>query len=227
MTQSLSDYFERHEEQAFIAKAFLMILVIILVREYLSGLLFLLFILFPVVFLIYIRLQAVSEGVSPYDLLKEHITFIPIMHAEGDRKKEVIPWVTYGIILANVLIFYLYEDAPWGDLKFIANNLIFLPREPNAWNCVVSPFTAMFLHAGGGHLWGNMTFLWMLGTTVERRIGHSRFALLYLITGLFGGVAFVLAAFIATGEAGHALGASGAIAGIMGIFGSGIGDVVD
>jgi len=63
-----------------------------------------------------------------------------------------------------------------------------------------------------------MIFLWMLGTAVERRIGHQRFALLYIITGLCGGVAFVLARFVADGEIGHYLGASGAIAGIMGIF---------
>jgi membrane associated rhomboid family serine protease len=76
----------------------------------------------------------------------------------------------------------------------------------------------MFLHAGGGHLWGNMLFLWMLGTSVERRIGHPQFVLLYLITGLCGGAAFVVTWFLATGEPGHSLGASGAIAGIMGIF---------
>lgn len=216
--QALTEYFERHEEQAFIAKAFLTIFLIIFVRAYLSGLLALLLILFPVIFLIYIRLKAASEGVSPYELLKQHVTFIPIMYAEGDRKKEVIPWVTYCTILLNVLIYYLYEAAPWGDVKFITNNLVFLPREPNFWNVAVSAFTSMFLHAGGGHLWGNMVFLWVLGTSVERRIGHDRFALLYIITGLFGGVAFVLSWFIASGEPGHALGASGAIAGIMGIF---------
>ncbi len=83
---------------------------------------------------------------------------------------------------------------------------------------VVSAFTAMFLHASDGHLWGNMVFLWMLGTAVERRIGDRLFALLYIITGLIGGVVFALTTFLASGEPGHALGASGAIAGIMGIF---------
>ncbi len=216
--QAIQEYFERHEEQAFIAKAFLTIFLIILVKTYLSGLLLLLFIMFPIIFLLYIRFKAATEGTSPYELLKQHVTFIPIMYTEGDRKKEVVPWVTYGIILLNVLIFYLYEAAPWGDAKFIMNNLVFLPREPNLWNVVVSAFTSMFLHANGVHLWGNMLFLWALGTSVERRIGPGRFALLYLITGLFGGVAFVLAWFIASGEPGHVLGASGAIAGIMGVF---------
>jgi hypothetical protein len=58
----------------------------------------------------------------------------------------------------------------------------------------------------------------MLGTVVERRVGHLRFLWLYLITGLFGGISFVLIEFLFNGRAGHILGASGAIAGIMGIF---------
>jgi len=216
--QTSSGYFERHEEQAFIAKAFLTILCIILVKTYLSGLLLLLFIMFPFIFILYIRFKAAAEGTSAYELFKQNITFIPVMYTEGERKKEVIPWATYTIILLNVLIFYLYESAPWGDVKFIENNLLFLPVEPNPWNVAGSAFSSMFLHASGGHLWGNMVFLWALGTSVERRIGHDRFALLYIITGLFGGVAFVLAWFLATGAPGHVLGASGAVAGIMGIF---------
>lgn len=63
-----------------------------------------------------------------------------------------------------------------------------------------------------------MIFLWMLGTVVERRVGHLRFIWLYLVTGLLGGFAFVLVEFLFNGRAGHILGASGAIAGIMGVF---------
>jgi len=212
------DYFERHEEQAFIAKAFLTIIFIILVKKYLSGLIILIFLLLPIIFLLYIRFRAATEGVSTFELLKQHITFIPVMYAEGERKKEVIPWVTYGIILVNVLIYYLYEVAFGGNSDFMTNNLVFLPHTPNGWNVVVSAFTSMFLHANGAHLWGNMVFLWALGTAVERRIGDIRFALLYLITGLFGGIVFVLVTFLSTDMPGHLLGASGAIAGIMGIF---------
>jgi hypothetical protein len=63
-----------------------------------------------------------------------------------------------------------------------------------------------------------MIFLWMLGTVVERRVGHLRFVWLYLATGLVGNLAFVLVEYLFNGRAGHILGASGAIAGIMGIF---------
>lgn len=212
---TLSEYFEQHEEQAFIAKAFLTVIAIIFVKEYLSGLLALFIFLFPVIFLVYIRMKAAVEGKSAYEMLKENITFLPLMRTEGERKLEVTPWVTYAIILIDAVIFYGWEIRTGPESL---NDLVFLPHDPNLWNVPISAFTSMFLHAGGGHLWGNMVFLWMLGTVVERRVGHYRFIWLYLATGLVGNLAFVLVEFLFNGRAGHILGASGAIAGIMGVF---------
>lgn len=212
---TMSGYFEQHEEQAFIAKAILTVIAIIFIKEYLSGLLAIIIFLFPVIFLIYIRMKAAVEGKSSYELLKENITFLPLMYTEGERKREMKPWVTYSIILIDVLIFYGYEIRV--DPESL-NDLVFLPHDPNLWNVPISAVTSMFLHGSGGHLWGNMTFLWMLGTVVERRVGHLRFLWLYLVTGLLGGLAFVLVEFLFNGRAGHILGASGAIAGIMGVF---------
>ncbi len=212
---TLSEYFEQHEEQAFIVKAFLTVIAIIFIKKYLSGLLALFIILFPVIFLVYIRMKAAVEGKSTYELLKENITFLPLMYAEGERKRDVTPWVTYTIIFLDVLIFYGFEIQAGPEAL---GDLVFLPHDPNLWNVPLSAVTSMFLHASGGHLWGNMIFLWMLGTVVERRVGHLRFVWLYLVTGLFGGFAFVLVEFLFNGRAGHILGASGAIAGIMGVF---------
>lgn len=214
---SLWEYFEQHEEQAFIGKALLTIICIILVREFLGGFLIVLFILFPLVFLFYIRMQAAVDGVSPSALLAEHITFMPVMYAEKDELRKEVPWVTYSLILVNVMIFYLYEVGV-GDFEFISNNLVFLPRDPNFLNVLLSSVTYMFLHGSNGHLWGNMTFLWVVGTAVERRVGWQRFSVLYLVTGMIAGFTYVGIEFLFRGEAGHILGASGAIAGIMGIF---------
>jgi len=211
----LSEYFEQHEEQAFIAKAFLTVVAIIFIKEYLSGLLAVFIFLFPVIFLIYIRMQAAVEGKSAYELLKENITFLPLMYAEGERNREVKPWVTYSIIFLDILIFYGWEIRVNPEAL---KDLVFLPHDPNLFNVPISAVTSMFLHASGGHLWGNMTFLWMLGTVVERRVGHLRFLWIYLATGLIGGLAFILVEFLFNGQAGHILGASGAIAGIMGVF---------
>lgn len=213
---SLAEYFEQHEEQAFVAKALMTAVAIILVKNYLSGLIFLLMIIFPVVFLIGIRMHAAATGVDAMDLLREHITFFPMMRSESERRTEVKPWVTYGIIFLDVLIFYGFELNVSDE--FLSNNLVFLPREPDFVNVPLSAFTSIFLHGSGGHLWGNMTFLWVVGSAVERRVGWKKFSWLYLVTGLIGGLVFILVEFVFHGRAGHALGASGAIAGIMGIF---------
>jgi len=213
---SLGEYFDQHEEQAFIAKALATAVAIILVKNYLSGLITILILIFPVIFLVIIRLHAATSGVNTMDLLREHITFFPVMRTENERKTEVKPWVTYGIIFINVLIFYGFEMNV--SPEFIGNNLVFLPDKPNFINVPLSAISSMFLHASNGHLWGNMTFLWVVGSAVERRVGSKRFILLYFITGLIGGFVYILVEFLFHGVAGHALGASGAIAGIMGIF---------
>lgn len=213
---SFSEYFEQHEEQAFVAKALATAVAITLIKDFLPGLVGFLFLILPVVFLIGLRFHAAASGVDAMDLLREHITFFPMMRSEDERRSEVKPWVTYGIILANVLIFYFFEtNVP---LEVISDNLVFLPHEPGLFNVPLSAFTSLFLHASNGHLWGNMTFLWVVGSAVERRVGRLRFSWLYLLTGLIGGFVFILVEFLFHGRAGHALGASGAIAGIMGIF---------
>jgi membrane associated rhomboid family serine protease/uncharacterized Tic20 family protein/ssDNA-binding Zn-finger/Zn-ribbon topoisomerase 1 len=212
---SLSEHFEQHEEQAFVAKALATALAVSLVKNYLPGLVAFLFLILPLAFLAGIKLHAATSGVDAMDLLREHLTFFPVMRSEEERRAEVKPWVTYGIILVNFLVFYLFESEASDEL---INNLVFLPHHPDMFNVPLSAFTALFLHASNGHLWGNMTFLWVVGSAVERRVGRSTFFRLYLITGLLGGLVFILVEFLSTGRAGHALGASGAIAGIMGIF---------
>lgn len=210
-------YFAQHQEQAFILKAALMIIAIVSLRQFLSGgLLILAFFLFPVIFLVYIRLQAAVNDQNPNEVLAQHITLMPVMYDESARAKEMVPWVTYILIALNILIFYGIEIHL--DPKFLADNFLFLPEQPNLWNVPVSAFTAIFLHAGNGHLWGNMIFLWAVGSVVERRIGAQRFLVFYLLCGLVAGLFGVMAYKLLLGETLHGLGASGAIAGVMGVF---------
>jgi membrane associated rhomboid family serine protease len=218
MSDKNPEYFAKHEEQAFLLKAFFTILAIILMREFLSSLIVLAVILFPFLFLLYVRYEAATSGRGTFEILKEHITFMPIMYADGERKKETIPLTTYTLILANIVVFYVFELNPFVNFQFILDNLIFVPHKPNFFNIPLSAFTSLFLHGSGAHLWGNMLFLWVVGTVVERRIGSRRLLLLYLITGLMATFSFTLINFLATGTPGHILGASGSIAGIMGIF---------
>jgi membrane associated rhomboid family serine protease len=210
-------YLARHPEQAFLLKAGAMIIAILFVRQFLSGgLLILAFFLFPVLFLLYIRLHAATSGENASEVLAQHITFMPVMYAEGERKKEGTAWMTYGLIAVNIAIFYGVEIRV--DPRVLVDNFLFLPQAPNLWNVPASAFTSMFLHAGNGHLWGNMVFLWTVGTVVERRIGAGRFLALYLVSGVAASSFGVVAHRLLLGTTLHALGASGAIAGVMGIF---------
>jgi membrane associated rhomboid family serine protease len=76
-------------------------------------------------------------------------------------------------------------------------------------------FTAMFMHAGWLHLGGNMLYLWIFGDNVEDRFGHVKFVVFYLLCGL--AATFAQLAFNA-GSGVPNLGASGAIAGVLGAY---------
>lgn len=210
------DYFSRYPERLFILQSLGVIVLILVFHYLLSDFIPFLVLFFPVGFFIYIRLDALARDESPTQLLAQHITFMPVIYSKEERPQEYIPRVTYGLILANILIFYLFEIYASADL--IKDNLIFLPYEPNYLNVPLSAFTSQFLHAGHAHLWGNMLFLWALGTVVERRIGALRFISFYLISGVGAGLLFIAIGYISGGTAIHLLGASGAISGVMGLF---------
>jgi membrane associated rhomboid family serine protease len=212
----LGAYLDRHQEQAFILKAFLVIAGILFITKYFSGLIALFVLLFPVLFLIYVRFDAAATGRSANEVLAQHITFMPVMYTEGERKKEGVTWVTYSLILINVLIFYGFELQVSGEV--ILDYLIFIPLKPDIVSLPVSLISSMFLHASGGHLWGNMLFLWTIGTVVERRIGGRRFLAFYLLAGVAASLLAAAVHFLFFHSAVRGLGASGAIAGAMGLF---------
>ncbi len=213
--QEEDSYFKEHPEQLFILKAFALIVAILLLRSFLGGLLNFIFLVFPVGFLLYIRMQAAATDQSATQLLAQHITLMPVMYSKEERAQEFLPQVTYGLILINILIFYLFEMQINPELIF--NHLVFLPYKPNVLNVPLSAFSSLFLHASHAHLWGNMLFLWAVGTVIERRIGSTRFILFYLTAGIAANITYLLACAI-SGNPAHILGASGAIAGVMGIF---------
>ncbi|MGC2998322.1 rhomboid family intramembrane serine protease [Streptomyces sp. G35A] len=97
---------------------------------------------------------------------------------------------------------------------------------PHGPGCVVAPpgygkspelsvLTAMFLHGGWLHLLGNLLFLWIFGNNVEDRMGHVRFLLFYVVCGYAAAYAFALAN---AGSGEPLIGASGAIAGVLGAY---------
>jgi len=212
----LAAYFSDHQEQAFVLKSFAMIAAILLFKNLIPRFfLIILFLISPVVLSCYVRFMAAESGRTYFQVLREYITFMPVMYTEGEKKTEGLAGVTYGIIFLNILIYYFFEKNVTIETL---DNLVFLPHDPNPLNVLISAFSHQFLHAGPGHLWGNMLFLWAVGTVVEKRIGHRRFSIFYILSGLASGLLFVIIVRIFHGETGHLLGASGAISGVMGIF---------
>jgi membrane associated rhomboid family serine protease len=80
---------------------------------------------------------------------------------------------------------------------------------------LAQPFTSMFLHAGWAHIIGNMLFLWIFGDNVEDRMGHLRYLVFYFLCGL---AAVAAQTYMALDTTVPAVGASGAISGILGAY---------
>ncbi|MBI5298401.1 MAG: rhomboid family intramembrane serine protease [Chloroflexi bacterium] len=132
---------------------------------------------------------------------------------DDNSSRRIVPLVTYALIVLNVL-FFLVEmnggDAFIMQWAFVPSRFLANPVGEFA-----TLFTSMFMHAGWLHLGGNMLYLWIFGDNVEDRFGHARFILFYLLCGLgatFAQLAFSLGSNIPN------LGASGAIAGVLGAY---------
>ena len=122
------------------------------------------------------------------------------------------PHVTRVLILLNVALFLL--TAPWaGGMVGLWEGLALYPVAVVHGELLWGWFTHMFLHAGLLHLGGNMLFLWIFGDNLEDQMGHLGFLLFYLGCGLVAAAAQVLAE---PSLGVPMVGASGAIAGVMG-----------
>ena len=132
---------------------------------------------------------------------------------DDNTSRRTVPLVTYTLIALNVLFFFV--ELTGGD-AFI-EKWAFVPSRflSNPIGESLTLFTSMFMHAGWVHLGGNMLYLWIFGDNVEDRFGHIRFTIFYLICGLaatFAQLAFSLGSTVPN------LGASGAIAGVLGAY---------
>lgn len=132
---------------------------------------------------------------------------------DDDSARRIVPLVTYLLIALNV-IFFLVELG--GSDNFIMK-WSFVPSRflANPGGDFLTLFTSMFMHAGWLHLGGNMLYLWIFGDNVEDRFGHVGFLVFYLICGLAATAAQL--AFSLTSSI-PSLGASGAIAGVLGAY---------
>jgi membrane associated rhomboid family serine protease len=144
------------------------------------------------------------------------------------------PIVTVALIVANVLMYFLFQKggitlgSP-DSLEFQCNLVDYgvipyevthpgtqladprcAPPETSTW---ITLFTSMFMHGGLLHLGGNMLFLWIFGNNVEDSMGPVKFILFYVLGGLAADAAQIL---VDTGSRTPTIGASGAVAGVLG-----------
>jgi membrane associated rhomboid family serine protease len=132
---------------------------------------------------------------------------------DSNSGRRIFPAVTYALIAANVLFFFVELS---GGEAFIME-WAFVPQRflSNPEGDFLTLFTSMFMHAGWVHLGGNMLYLWIFGDNVEDRFGHIQFLVFYLLCGLaatFAQLAFSIGSSVPN------LGASGAIAGVLGSY---------
>jgi membrane associated rhomboid family serine protease len=142
-----------------------------------------------------------------------------------DQPRTSTPYLTYALIVVNVVIFFFEAALPLSDL----NGLIFqLGVVPSHFTAVITGssrvgpvaalvplLTSMFLHGSWMHVIGNMWFLWIFGDNIEDYLGHLKYLAFYLVSGIIAALAQ-----IALTPHSHVptVGASGAIAGVLGAY---------
>lgn len=138
--------------------------------------------------------------------------------------RSSVPWVTALLVLINILAFlYQVSLGPQVGERFVLAYGMVPARvewalsDPDVTlGAAVFPLlTSIFLHGGWLHLIGNMWFLWVFGDNVEDRLGHLRYLVFYLACGLGAGLVHVL---FNLDSRIPAVGASGAISGILGAY---------
>src|SRR5437764_3784506 len=145
---------------------------------------------------------------------------IPI---KDDAPRSTTPFVNYFLIGLNVLVFLFEYSLSTRELRLLVAHFGFVPYNVTLWIsgdvpidiALVPVFTSMFLHGSWLHLIFNMWALAIFGDNLEDRLGHFRYLLFYLLSGL--GANLVHYVFNSTSPV-PSVGASGAIAGVMGAY---------
>jgi len=145
---------------------------------------------------------------------------IPI--GEHAHRPPIFPFVVYGIIALNVWVFVQELGSPdidrfinaFATIPFDITHDVVLPA-PSPPAPPLTILTSMFLHGSFLHIAFNMLFLFVFGPEIEYLCGHLRFLAFYLICGIAGGIAQVM---VGPGSHIPEIGASGAIAGVLGAY---------
>lgn len=158
---------------------------------------------------------------------------------DDNRDRHITPYITYALIALNVLVF-LFLQIPSDAFTYGHAVVPFeilsgrdltqpvtpegarfpIPQAPSPEPVHLTILWAMFMHGGWAHLGGNLLYLWIFGDNVEDAMGHGRFLLFYLLCGALATGAHIFAAQSVGGInlLIPSLGASGAIAGVLGAY---------
>jgi membrane associated rhomboid family serine protease len=142
-----------------------------------------------------------------------------------DQPRYSTPWVNYFLIGMNVVIFFFEWTLDPRSLDMLVHQFGVVPSHVTAFlsgspkypliAIVVPFFTSLFLHGSWMHVIGNMWFLYIFGDNVEDYLGHFKYLVFYLLTGVLAMGAQVVMNLHSTAPA---VGASGAIAGVLGAY---------
>jgi len=124
---------------------------------------------------------------------------------------RTFPYITITIIALNALAWFVELAQGPGELNRFLYIYGVVPGDFHAATLV----TSMFLHGSWSHIIGNMLYLWIFGDNVEDRCGHGRFVAFYLLCGFAAGAGQIL---MNANSMVPTIGASGAIAGVMGAY---------
>src|ERR1700693_935063 len=142
-----------------------------------------------------------------------------------DQPTFSTPFVNYFLIVLNVVVFFWELSVSHRALNSLMFEFGVVPhhtlavlagQSPDGLATAVLPlFTSLFLHASFLHVAGNMLFLWIFGDNVEDYIGHFQYLVFYLVSGVAAGASHIL---LNQASPIPSVGASGAIAGVMGAY---------
>jgi len=155
---------------------------------------------------------------------------------DDNQGRLTTPYVVYLIIAINALVFLLFQQAAPDRAEFtyaysvvpyeITHNVDLvtpvrvqgggvIPQFPGPSPIWLTIFSSMFMHGGWMHILGNMLYLWIFGDNIEDNFGHAKFAVFYLICGVAASFSQI---FVDPDSPIPSLGASGAIAGVLGAY---------
>jgi membrane associated rhomboid family serine protease len=141
-----------------------------------------------------------------------------VLPLADNNPRRSTPVVNVALIVANILVFF-WEASLGPSLERALFGVAFIPARfwyaPFAPFNIMTMFVSMFLHGGWLHLGGNMLYLWIFGDNIEDRLGHFRYLLFYLASGIAATLAHAVAS---PGSRIPSVGASGAIAGVLGAY---------